>query len=471
MKTKVFGMIASILMLVGVLFTLATPAVADEPLLPIVYVHGGAGSAAQYEGQAQRWASNGYPNLVAGLDRFSSTIQPVFEQMDDFFDAVMAETGANQIYAIGHSAGTGYMKDYLNSSPERSARIAKFIGLDSQSAGVNPLCPGNPDPVPCIGIYRDDNPANMGPNTIRLPMHGHTQCVTSVESFVEQYKFLTGKEPKTTLILPEPPGQVDISGRAINYPANTAAVGSTLQIWEINGDTGARIAAVPKTTINIGPSGEFGPINVNGKKNYEFTLIRPEVDFVTHYYFQPFIRDNHLIRLLVTPSDSAILAHTPRGPDHTSLVILRYYEWWSDQAQGNDTLWVATMSPTWANDSNYPPPLNILSNPAVAPKASWRLGIHTHDSSMDKVSTLAPVPWFLTQAFQTGVDIWMPATEAPDGTITFMNEPRGNTTRLQTINIPNWASANHRVLVQFNSYFQDINSWDECKKAKPSPCK
>jgi triacylglycerol esterase/lipase EstA (alpha/beta hydrolase family) len=44
-----------------------------EPALPIVFVHGGAGSAAQYETQAMRWASNDYPNLVTAIDRTSST--------------------------------------------------------------------------------------------------------------------------------------------------------------------------------------------------------------------------------------------------------------------------------------------------------------------------------------------------------------------------------------------------------------
>jgi hypothetical protein len=65
----------------------------------------------------------------------------------------------------------------------------------------------------------------------------------------------------------------------------------------------------------------------------------------------------------------------------------------------------------------------------------------------------------------------MPATEPPDGTITFMNEPGKYPTLPQTINIPNWASEGHRVLVMFNDYFQDIDSWPECKQANPSLCK
>jgi len=481
MNLRLFSLIASLLVLAGVFAANSSaPATADadEPPLPIVYVHGGSGSAAQYDVQAQRFASNGYPNVVRALDRVDAGPQPVDEQMDDFFDAVMAETGASQIYVLAHSYGALLMKDYLNSSPERSAKVAKFVSLDSASAGENPECPGNPEPVDCIGIYRLENPNYMGPMTYRLPLHGHTQSVTSAESFAIQYKYFTGKEPKTTLVLPEPPGQVDIGGRVVLFPANTVPEGVTLELWEVDGETGHRIAAVPKKVMEIGEDGKFGPINVNGMKHYEFALYRPESGLTVHYYFQPFIRDQLLIRLLVTPADSPILRITARGPDHTAVVALRYFEWWSDQGAMNDTLWVTTKSPAWDDDpvNPTPPTLNILSNPLVAPRSIFALGIHAHDSlfalnsPMDKVSTLKPITYFQT-SFQTGVDIWMPATEPPDGTITFTAEPRGDTTLPQTINIPNWASAGHRVLVMFNSYFQDINSWPECRAAKPSPCK
>jgi len=469
MKGKLFGLFAAVLVLAGV-FVAGSPAPtnagADDPLLPIIFVHGGAGSAAQYESNAQRFASNGYPNVVTGLDRFSSLIQPVNEQMDDFFDAVMAETGASQIYVVAHSAGTSYMVGYLNDSPARSARVAKYINIDGAKG---PNCPGNPAPVNCMNISQS---GSLGPINVNFPQFQHTQCVTAPESFAVQYKFFTGKEPKTTLVLPEPPSEVEISGRAIYFPANIGVDGATLQIWEVHDNSGARKYDSPMAVINLGPTGEFGPVAVNGMKYYEFAMSRPEVDFETHYYFQPFIRDNHLIRLLATPADSDILKHTPQGPDHTAVVILRYFDYLTNGVTGNDTLWVTTKSPAWDNDpvNPTPPTLNILSNPAIAPR-TYKLGIHAHDANADKVSTLALVPWFATQAFQTGVDIWMPATEPPDGTITFMNEPAGNTARPQTINIPNWASEGHRVLVMFNNYFQDINSWPECKQAKPSPCK
>jgi hypothetical protein len=468
MKPRVFGSTVSLAVLMVLIFTAGSsahrPAATREPALPIVFVHGGSGSAAQYQTQAMRWSSNGYPNLVTALDRVSETIQPVNEQMDDFFDAVLEKTGDDRIYVIGHSAGVAILKNYLNSSPVRSARVSKFIALDSSSAGENPECPGNPGPVDCMGIYRDDNPNYMGSNMVRLPLHGHTQCVTSAESFIEQYKFLTGKEPRTTRILPNRPGKLEVAGRVVYFPDNTSVDGATLRLWEIDGDTGARLTDLPKKVIDIDPDGHFGPVNIERRKYYEFSLLRSDVDFETHYYYQPFIRSDYLLRLLATPADSVLLDLAPQGPDHTALVIIRYKEWWNDQETGHDTLWVTSTSPTWDNDPVYPTPSpmqNILSDPAIAPRSSHKLGIHVHDMDQDKLSTLSPIAVYDYIAFQAGVDIWMPSTAPPDGAITLMNEPRGDTAKPQTITVPNWASEGHRVLVIFNDYVRDINCWSK----------
>ena len=65
----------------GLTTTVSGTAAADPGAptdLPIVFVHGGAGSAAQYRSQQMRFAANGYPNVVAGIDqrRVSSSTRP-----------------------------------------------------------------------------------------------------------------------------------------------------------------------------------------------------------------------------------------------------------------------------------------------------------------------------------------------------------------------------------------------------------
>jgi len=59
--------------------------------------------------------------------------------------------------------------------------------------------------------------------------------------------------------------------------------------------------------------------------------------------------------------------------------------------------------------------------------------------------------------------VYMPATDPPDGTITFSSAPRGDTSRLQVLNTLNWASDTHRIVVNLSDYVQDKG-----QRAKPS---
>ena len=132
------------------------------------------------------------------------------------------------------------MYGYLSSSPERAGRVAKYIGIDGLSS---PSCPGG---VTCMGLWGRGNPARvLGPTNVQLDDQGHTQSVGSAESFVAQYEFFTGHAPRTTLVLPEPPGQVEISGRALNFPANTGIDGSTAGGVHVDDRTGARRGRTP----------------------------------------------------------------------------------------------------------------------------------------------------------------------------------------------------------------------------------
>ena len=157
-------MLAALIIGLGLLVIPTAPAGAQaEPTLPIVFVHGFSGSAQQYETQALRWASNGYPNVVTAIDR-NSLLPANFAVLDTFFDDLMAQTGDEQIYAVGHSQGTFVMAQYLNSSPERAARVAKYIGIDGLAL---PTCPGG---VECMGLWtRGPRPGSWGRQTSTCP--------------------------------------------------------------------------------------------------------------------------------------------------------------------------------------------------------------------------------------------------------------------------------------------------------------
>jgi pimeloyl-ACP methyl ester carboxylesterase len=438
--------------------------------LPIVFVHGGAGSAAQYASAAKRFVSNGYPaDRIRAFEYDSSNPQAAtafLDALDAFIDQVRAEFGVERLYLVGHSLGTTVSTNYL-SVPARAAKIAKYVCIDGRSI---PSCAALDPSLRCMGIFRGSI-GNVDNNNVYFNgSQTHVEAATSPESFAAQYKFFTGVEPRTTLILPEPPGQVRIAGRAVNFPQNTGIDGATLNIWEVEGATGARKNAEPVATLTIGTTGDWGPVQVNGQQYYEFELSRPDSTIEQHLYYQPFIRDDAFVRLLSSPPGSPVALNTKTGPDQAAAVIIRNREWWTIHPSGDeDILEISTISPSRGEQ----PAVNVLQNvtsgnPAVV--GTNAIGIHVHDNPTDGISSLQVIPFFATQPFQTGVDVYMPATEPPDGTITFWNAPRGDTTRPQVLTVPNWASNAHRITINFNDYVQDTNTWGECKRDTPSLC-
>lgn len=63
--------------------------------------------------------------------------------------------------------------------------------------------------------------------------------------------------------------------------------------------------------------------------------------------------------------------------------------------------------------------------------------------------------------FLSGVDLYMPATELPDGTVTFVHRQRG-ACRPQILNTPNWSSeAGHGMTINFRDWIPSF--FDGCR--------
>lgn len=457
----------------GMLLASATPAVADHRddsanPLPIVFVHGGAGSGQQYESVAKRFASNGYPqdrirafeyNSAGGL----GAIIAAPGQIDTLVDQLRDQYDVDRVNLVGHSLGTTVSGLYLGQAA-RAAKIAHYVGVDGAS---NANCGvGNPD-LSCMGIFAGST-GNVGGNNVYFNgEQTHVEAATSEESFAAQYEFFTGEEPATTKILPEPPAEVEISGRAVNFPANSGIPGATVEVWEVNPATGERKATEPEATFDIAANGNWGPVQVNGQQHYEFAINRPDSDVQGHIYFQPFLRDDHWVRLLSSEPSSGISQNTFRTPNHVATVVLRMREWWTTHPTNrNDGLTITTTQGQGANTVTNGPH-NVFQNVT----ANNTLGVHVHDQAPgDGESSLNTIPFFVSQPFQTGVDVFMPAATPTNGTVAFRNIPRGDASSPQVLNIPNWASSEHATTVVFNDFVQEFNTWGECKRLKPSPC-
>jgi pimeloyl-ACP methyl ester carboxylesterase len=453
----------------GTLLAPSAPAGASpaRPPLPIVFVHGLGGSGAQYASQARRFASNGYPVGRIRVFEYDSSsgaaIVAAPGRLDALVDQLRAQYGVDRVNLVGHSLGTTVASNYLSVS-SRAAKIAHYVGVDGAS---DPSC-GISDPdLDCMGIWAGSTGNVGGHNVYFNGTQSHVEAETSPQSFAAQYRFFTGHDPRTTLILPEPPGQVEIAGRAVYNPQNTGVEGAILAIWEVNAATGARRSSEPRATVLLGPSGDWGPVHINGKKHYEFELVRPDTVFEQHYYYQQFIRDDYWVRLQSSAPSSPSVQNTVVGPNHAAAVVIRYREWWTTHPSGNeDVLRISTSSPGRGDQ----PPVNALQNVISSGALFSPIVIRLNDDPADQFSSLNVIPFFTSQLFQAGADVYMPATTPPDGTIAFWNAPRGDTSRPQVLHTPNWASERQRITVQLNDYVQDVNTWGECKRAKPSPC-
>ncbi|MDZ7680031.1 MAG: alpha/beta fold hydrolase [Acidimicrobiales bacterium] len=395
------------------------PPLPDDVALPIVFVHGFAGSAQQFESQSMRFVANGYPQeRIVAYDHHGAGLDiPAYVAgLAEVIDETRATFDVDQVYLVGHSRGTSVSSTYLE-DPDRAATVAKYVAIDGRPC---------PDVVPCVAPTQDE-----------FPGQSHVEVATSPESFVMQYEFLVGDEPEVVDIVPQR-APVEISGRAVEFPANTGR-DATLTIWAIDAGTGQRVGDEPRTTIELGPDGGFGPVQVETGAHYEYALTGEGSPVVHHLYLQPYLRSSHLVRLLSSEPDGNTRVNTNVGADHTALVVMRMREWYA-QGENADVLEISV-------DGGEPidAMVDFVGNGAI--------GLHIHDDAATPgETTLEPLPYFSEQPFQSGIDMYLPATPDGSGTISLTNLPRGDADRPQTLNVPRWPSSEHSVSVVFTDW-------------------
>ncbi len=417
----------------------ATPAVAEERTTnyrPVIFVHGSAGSASQFESQTRRLTGNGYPIEIIEAHEYDSpnvaTILPaIFTGLDERVARLLARTGADQVDIVAHSLGTFVMQSYLGSSPARAQRVAHYVNLDGRTAAA---LPGG---VPTLAIWGEGDPARAitGATNVYFPDQSHTQTVSSEESFREMFGFFRGRSPHTSRIVPDPRGAARISGRAVLFPSNAGVTDATLEVYRVSALSGRRLTGRPVHRAALTGDGAFGPVTLDSTARYEFAVVRPGAA-THHFYFQPFLRDSAFVRLLTSRPGEGLGALVEAGERHTALTIQRQQEWWGDQGAAGDNLWVNGRD---------------ILNAANAPRVKRVIGIFAFDAGSDRRTDLAaPLPAFFAQTFITGMDVFIPAAPAHLGLVSITVGQRGG--GYESVNVPNWPSDDHRITVNVNDY-------------------
>ncbi len=446
---------------------------------PIVFVHGGAGSLDQFETQALRFVSNGYPaDHISGFEYDSTmglnTMEDIEQGLDAHIDRVLEETGATQVDLLGHSFGTTQSHNYLGSDrvekAEQAAKVAHYVNIDGRTSEQPPGCvntlaiyagmsayrrPRDPETREPIGEIRripDEERGQIGGATnVFFDGVTHVEAASYERSFVEMYKFFRdGEEPETTDVLPGDSDDIELGGRVIYFATNDAPQDFVLELYEIDGDTGFRLDETPEETAEIDGDGEFGPLQAKAGVHYEFVIFDEDNrdETTQHYYYEPFIRSDYWVRLKTSPPDG-ISSLAVRDEFHVGLVIVRNMEF---VGNADDELYADEED--LANDSLMVNEFELCT-PELSPASNNTIGIFVTDNNNDGETDLSQwIESFAAITFISGADVFLASSDPPDATIKIVVKNRQNPDNEQVINMPNWMSMKHKSLVQFNDFVQ-----------------
>ncbi len=428
---------------------------APPDINPIVFVHGASGSGAQFQSQALRFTSNGYPQSFIRVVEYNSpaiaTILPdVLARIDATIAELQAQTGRAQVELVGHSLGTFISRQYL-ATPARAARVAHYVNADGGGATA---LPGG---VPTLALFgggaRAVQPQFVGATNVTLPEQAHIQAVTSQEAFVEMFRFFTGRAPMSAQIVPQA-GPFPVSGRAVLFPENAGAGADTMVVvFEIDPATGQRVvhssgSSVPVAVLPVNANGDFGPFQASPNVQYELTLMRPGDMRPHRFFFEPFLRSDHLVRLNTSlPGQGLDGTLAPfRSPTSSGHVITRNKAFSGSRGVALDDV-IRVNGTSVVNEVTARCCILGMGSPA----ALFLLDVGVGPDGMpapDGVTNVRTIP--VMGAFLSGADLFIPAD--PGSAITIDIVPRGNVAAMRTLRIPNGRSTEQRVTVQLNDF-------------------
>ena len=242
-----------------------------------------------------------------------------------------------QVDLAGHSQGTFHCGNYLANHADKVAHYINFSGIPQvgnvptlslsslrdlnfpgfppphHATGNTPACAfqqledGGAEPVVPEGGVAEGGVAEGGAdggaacNVVQYTLihQDHFAVAASKDSFVQVYKYLTGKDPMYTDIqCGDDP--VTVEGIAETFADNTPVTGM-MEIREV-GKT-PRDTSTP-TMTQMNSTGHFGPVQLKRNVQYVFTGHDASGKVLGWMYYTPFKRDNRLLRVLSPASSS-----------------------------------------------------------------------------------------------------------------------------------------------------------------------
>jgi predicted esterase len=406
---------------------------------PVLFVHGFESAGSNFASQAMRFESNGYPHgWVEELDYDSTAavgnMSEVEKQIEAAITALKQRTGKSQVVLVGHSEGTSVVYHYLAESEkaaEHRQSVAAYANLDGQekNPGVRTLAvwAGRCGDVTCSNPERHME----GAENVTIPNATHVQTSTSAETFQQMFKFFRGKAPLHDIV---PQRNIQLAGKALEFPQNTGLAGDTVEVWPVNSN-GERIGSAPIASIPITDGSEagggWGPVAAKAGQRYEFALVSPAKTI--HVYMEPFVRNDYAIRLL---GSVPISTEAGKYPGRTGAVQIRYEELWGNEPGQNDELLINGLE---------------LCTAKLCP---WEKEVNAYfafDWEGKEESTLNEEPVLSKLPFIQAAQVYLRGHEPPDEIVTYQLNSR-NGGGLRTLKVPNWEGTTNQVEIFWNDF-------------------
>jgi hypothetical protein len=416
------------------------PESCDTSRRPIVIVHGGFGTADQFESMALRFASNGYcMHYMVPYDYNTWENNPPQEvpekslaELESVIDDILQATEDNQVDLIGHSLGTSVSSDFLNSSEARAAKVAHYAHVES--GGEQTALPGG---VPTLAFVSDAGHGLEIPGATNIFLTGgvdHVGAAPNPKTFEEIYQFFNeGEEPTTMEILPG--SKILISGKLVQF--DTAQTAHTeegeegyVDIFEVDKDTGERVNEEPDAHFVTHEDGTWGPFEGKPDTYYEFQMTSNMRTDIAHYYREPFIRSDAFVYLKI--ADIITDNFMEFSDDYTMIITVRNKALWRDDD-------VLTVDGT-----------EVSSSPACEPEDDT-IGFFMYDELYDGESVLdQSISAFDALPFVNGLDYFISPTPRRTIPVKLIDRDSGAE---HLVNVPSLKCLTEGVVVvQFNDF-------------------
>jgi hypothetical protein len=176
----------------------------------------------------------------------------------------------------------------------RSDNNDKYAQPDGEWIGAK----GTPTHVGFAG------PALKGATNIVLAGVDHRETSFSPQAFAATYRFITGRDPATLAISPEP--RVVLGGKVFgegldndpargSFPTNLPLAGATVEVYATDAATGERLGDA-RHRKRVGADGAWGPFDASPATPYEFVVSAPGYATV-HVYRSAFPRSSAIVHL------------------------------------------------------------------------------------------------------------------------------------------------------------------------------